>query len=135
MAGTTRGRGAEGRTWVGSVVIDCTDFPRMMRIWQRALGYRPREPPSADYVVLTDPRGHGPNLTLSRTAERPLEDYRLHLDLYSSHPREEVRRLRRLGAIVRHPAEKGRDFVTLSDPDGNLFDVIDKKDWTFGQRA
>lgn len=135
MSDARRGRGAERRTWVGSVVIDCTDFPRMMRFWQRVLGYRPREAPAPDYVVLTDPRGHGPNLTLSRTAERPLEDYRLHLDLYSSDPQQEVRRLRRLGATVRHPAAKGRDFVTLSDPDGNLFDVIDKKGWAPGRRA
>jgi len=64
-----------------------------------------------------------------------LEDYRLHLDLHSSEPEHEVQRLLRLGATLRRPAGKGDDFVTLADPDGNLFDVIDKRGWSFGRRA
>ncbi len=36
---------------------------------------------------------------------------------------------------MRSPATEGHDFATLADPDGNLFDVIDKKGWSFGQRA
>ena len=45
------------RTWIGSIVIDCTDFARMMAFWQEALHYVPREPPEADSVVLKDPEG------------------------------------------------------------------------------
>jgi catechol 2,3-dioxygenase-like lactoylglutathione lyase family enzyme len=124
-----------GELWVGSVVIDCSDLPRMIAFWQAALGYIPRDPPEPDGVVLTDPSGRGPNVSLNLTSEAPLTDYRIHLDLYSSRPEEEVQRLLGLGATVERSAKNGQDFVTLADPDGNLFDVIDKRGWSSGRRA
>ncbi|MFY9716950.1 MAG: VOC family protein [Thermoplasmata archaeon] len=124
-----------GRIWVGSVVVDCSDLPRMIAFWQEALHYVPRDPPEEDGVVLKDPTGQGPNLSLNRTSEAPLADYRLHLDLYSSDPAAEVRRLVQLGATLKRAADGDHDFVTLADPDGNLFDVIDKKGWSHGRRA
>ncbi len=121
--------------WIGSVVIDCSDLPKMVAFWQAALRYVPRGPADDEGVVLTDPHGKGPNVSLYGTREGPLGDYRLHLDLYSSAPEAEVERLVGLGATrVRSPAA-GEDFVTLADPDGNLFDVIDKRGWKFGQRV
>ncbi len=122
-------------SWIGAIVIDCTDLPRMMAFWRDALHYVPRDPPEEDSVVLMDPKGNGPNLSLNLTSEGPLEPYRLHLDLYSSDPEGEVERLLRIGATLKRPAKKGSDFVTLADPDGNLFDVVDKKGWRFGRRA
>lgn len=107
----------------------------MMAFWQEALHYVPREPPEEDSVVLKDPEGQGPNISLNLTSEEPLDEYRLHLDLYSNDPEKEVERLLRLGATLRKPSEEGKDFVTLADPDGNLFDVINKEGWSFGQRA
>ena len=124
-----------GKIWIGAIVIDCDDLPRMIAFWQEALHYIPRDPPDATGVVLKDPEGRGPNLSLNLTSEGPLDDYRLHLDLYSSDPEGEVERLLRLGATLNRPAEKGHDFVTLADPDGNLFDVIDKKGWSYGRRV
>jgi catechol 2,3-dioxygenase-like lactoylglutathione lyase family enzyme len=123
------------RLWIGSIVIDCTDLPRMIAFWTEALHYVPRDPPEDDGVVLMDPRGEGPNVSLNRTREGPLIDYRIHLDLYSSDPAAEVDRLIGLGASLRRPVEAGTDFVTFADPDGNLFDVIDKRGWSRGQRA
>ena len=123
------------RTWVGSIVIDCNDVPRMMAFWQEALHYVPREPAGTRGVVLKDPDGQGPNVSLNLTSEPALLDYQLHIDLYSSDPEAEVKRLIGLGAQLLRPAEKGRDFVTLADPGGNPFDVIDKKGWRHGQRA
>jgi hypothetical protein len=125
----------KNKIWVGAIVIDCTDFPRMLAFWQEALHYTPREAPSADSVVLKDPEGVGPNVSLNLTSEGLLSDYRIHLDLYSSDPVAEVERLISLGAIMKRTPEAGEDFWTLSDPDGNLFDVIDKKGWRFGQRS
>jgi hypothetical protein len=107
----------------------------MLAFWQEALHYVPRDPPEPESVVLKDPTGIGPNLTLNVTSEGPLDDYRLHLDLYSFEPERQVERLLGLGATVKRPAKKGSDFVTLADPEGNLFDVIDKRGWTFGRRA
>ncbi len=121
--------------WIGSIVVDCNDFPRMVAFWREALHYVPREAPEDGCVVLKDPEGRGPNITINLTSEGPLDQYRLHLDLYTPDPEGEVERLLRLGATLERPAEKGKDFVTLADPDGNLFDVVDKKGWSFGRHA
>jgi predicted enzyme related to lactoylglutathione lyase len=127
--------GQHRRIWIGSIVLDCNDLPRMIAFWQEAVGYVPREPAEPDGVVLKDPEGQGPNLALILRSEAPPEGYRFHLDLYSSDPEGEVARLLRLGATLDRAAEPGQDFVTLSDPEGNLFDVIDKKGWAPGQHA
>ncbi len=124
----------KSKIWIGSVVVNCDDFPRMVSFWREALHYVPREAPDEDSVVLEDPKGRGPNLTLIVTNEGPLDQYRLHLDLYSSEPEEEVERLVGLGATLKRSPKKGEDFTTLADPEGNLFDVIDKKGWKLGQR-
>lgn len=113
----------------------------MIEFWREALHYVPRNPPEPDGVILKDPEGHDPNLNLNLTSEGRLDEYRLHLDLYASDPLAEVDRLIRLGVTLKRAAEKGHDFVTLADPDGNLFDVIDvnwpdeSKDWWFGRRT
>ncbi|MCI4352552.1 MAG: VOC family protein [Thermoplasmata archaeon] len=141
MDSEEEGPAARSKIWIGSIVVNCTDLPRMIEFWGEALHYVPREPPQPDGVMLRDPIGRGPNLNLSLTSEGPLVEYRLHLDLYASDPGAEVERLLRLGATLERAAEPGHDFVTLADPDGNLFDVIDinwpddSKDWWFGKRA
>ena len=109
---------------IGSIVIDCNDFESMMSFWQEALQYVPREPPENGWVVLKDPKGKGPNVSISRTPEPRPDDYRLHLDLYAENQAAEVKRLMRLGAKMIQPAEEGKDYVTLADPDGNPFDVV-----------
>lgn len=43
---------------IGSVVIDCADFDRMLRFWQEALHYVPREQANDGWVVLRDPEGN-----------------------------------------------------------------------------
>jgi catechol 2,3-dioxygenase-like lactoylglutathione lyase family enzyme len=110
---------------VGSVVIDCNDFPRMFAFWRDALGYVPREEPDEDWGVLRDPRGPGPNVSLQLVPEPRVGKNRLHLDLYTDDREGEVERLLALGATV-HPRtpESGEDFVVLADPEGNLFCVV-----------
>ncbi|HYM38844.1 MAG TPA: VOC family protein [Thermoplasmata archaeon] len=117
---------AKSRLRVGSVVIDVTDFGRMMTFWQDALGYVPRNPPAPgdDFMVLRDPRGKGPNVSIDRM--EPLRG-RIHMDLYSEDPEGEVARLLRIGATLYHEREPGEDFTVLADPEGNLFCVIDAR--------
>jgi len=118
---------ARGNVRIGSIVIDCKDFARMMAFWQEALRYVPREPPvpGDPFVVLKDPAGRGPNVSIDQMEP---EQGRLHLDLYTDDPGGEVERLLRLGATAYRPREPGEDFVVLEDPEGNLFCVVDKKD-------
>jgi catechol-2,3-dioxygenase len=125
---------ATDKLWVGSIVMEVKEFGRMVEFWSAVLGYEPREAPESDWVVLTDPRRSGPNLSMQKVADGPGPDYRYHFDLYSSDPDGEVRRVIGLGAKLLEAAQPGRDYVTLADPDGNPFDVIDNKGFAFGQR-
>lgn len=113
--------------YVGSVVVDCNDLPAMLAFWRQALGYVLRDPPDEDFAVLRDPRGGHVNVSLQVVPECRAGKNRLHLDLYTENPGEEVRRLLALGA-TRHPREPkpGEDFVLLQDPEGNVFCVVDK---------
>lgn len=113
---------------IGSIVVDCTNLPSMVRFWTEAIHYVARGPVRPDGVMLVDPKGRGPNLNLSVSNEGPPKEYRLHLDLYVTDPRTELERLIQLGATVRYPPSKGHDFVELADPDGNPFCLIDT-DW------
>ena len=115
---------------IGSVVIRCYEFDKMLAFWQQALHYVPREPATSGWVVLRDPQGKGPNLSLNRVSEkRSGKRSRLHLDLYTNNREAEVERLTSVGA-TRYPwrYKPGSDFVVLQDPDGNLFCVVEKAD-------
>jgi catechol-2,3-dioxygenase len=116
---------------VGSIVIRSSHFDEMLVFWQAALGYMPRETPQDGWVVLTDPTGTGPNLSLERVetsiAPAPDELSAIHLDLYTEDQKGEVERLVALGA-TRYPRETpdDADFVVLVDPDGYRFCVVQK---------
>jgi hypothetical protein len=113
--------------YVGSVVIDCNDFPAMLAFWQQALRYVLRDPPDDDFAVLRDPQGEHVNISLQLVPEKRVGKNRLHLDLYTDKQDEEVRQLLELGA-TRHPRTPGpgEDFILLEDPEGNIFCVVDK---------
>ena len=110
---------------IGSIVIDCKDFDRMATFWQRVLHYVPREPAEADWVVLKDPEGRGPNVSINQSSEERSGKNRLHLDLYTEKQSEEVERLLSIGATLHRQREPDEDFVVLEDPEGNLFCIVD----------
>jgi hypothetical protein len=113
---------------VGSVVVDCNDFPRMLAFWEAALRYVPKYPPEDDWAILRDPEGRNVNVSLQKVPEERVGKNRLHFDLYTTDQGGEVERLLGLGA-TRHPRipEPDEDFVVLADPEGNLFCVVDTK--------
>jgi hypothetical protein len=111
---------------VGSIVIRCFEYKKMLDFWSAALHYIPKYPPSDNWVILTDPSGKGPNISLDKVPEkRTGKRGWLHLDLYSNDQKKDVERLISLGA-VRYPwrYKPDDDFVVLRDPDDNLFCVI-----------
>jgi len=118
----------EAKMKIGSIVVRCYEFEKMLAFWQEALGYGPREPEENGWVVLRDPEGRGPNLSLDRVRE-PLEPLgktsRVHLDLYTTDQQGEVERLVGIGA-TRYPQEyhPDDDFIVLEDPDSNRFCVV-----------
>ena len=86
---------------VGSVVIDCNDFSRMLAFWQEALRYVPKYPPKEnDWALLRDPEGRHVNVSLQCVPEKRVGKNRLHLDLYTNDPDAEIERLLELGATV-----------------------------------
>jgi catechol 2,3-dioxygenase-like lactoylglutathione lyase family enzyme len=116
-----------GKMKIGSIVIRCYEFDKMVAFWQEALHYKPKEPPKGGWVILRDPKGQGPNVSLDQIPEkRTGKRGRLHLDLYATDQQGEVERLVKLGA-TRYPwrYRPGDDFVVLEDPDGNLFCVVE----------
>jgi catechol 2,3-dioxygenase-like lactoylglutathione lyase family enzyme len=112
---------------IGSIVIRCAEWERLLSFWSAALHYVPRYPPEDGWVILGDPEGRGPNVSLARVPPGKTlpRRGRLHLDLYAEEQHEEVERLVGLGAR-RYPwrYQPGDDFVVLEDPDGNLFCVV-----------
>lgn len=100
----------------------------MLAFWQAALGYVPKAPAQDGWVILTDPTGRGPNISLDRVEQPPPlgEVSRMHLDLYTDDGAAEVERLLALGATrYEREARPEDDFVVLVDPDGNRFCVVD----------
>jgi len=111
---------------IGSIVIRCYEFEKMLAFWQAALHYVPARPAVDGWVILRDPAGKGPNLSLDQAPEkRSGKRGWIHLDLYAMDREGEVDRLVKIGA-TRYPwrYQPDDDFVVLEDPDGNLFCVI-----------
>ncbi len=98
----------------------------MLAFWSEALHYVPRSPPEDGWVILRDPTGKGPNISLDQAPEkRTGRRGWIHLDLYAMDMDAEVERLVKLGATRypwRYPPE--HDYIVLEDPDGNLFCVV-----------
>lgn len=111
---------------IGSIVIRCYQFEEMIKFWQHALYYSPKYPPSDSWVILMDPTGQGPNISLDRTStKREGKRSWFHFDLYAQDRDAEVLRLINIGARKydwRYP--ENADYVVLEDPDGNLFCVV-----------
>lgn len=111
--------------YLGSVVIDVNDLDTMTNFWKEALGYEV-EVHKDHWVKLSDPEDRGATVSLQKVPEPRREKNRLHLDLYSGRPLDDLERLKRLGARQVPGPEEDKDFVVLADPDGNLFCVIDR---------
>jgi catechol 2,3-dioxygenase-like lactoylglutathione lyase family enzyme len=111
---------------IGSVVIDCINFDKMLAFWQEALHYVPRSPAHGGWVVLRDPEGRNVNVSLDEAPDRLRGRNWLHFDLYTNDQKGEIERLLKMGA-KRHPQtyDPDDDFIVLEDPDGNLFCVVD----------
>lgn len=117
---------------VGSIVIRVDDLVRQTAFWSAALGYVPREDPTApgaDFVLLHPPEpGNGrPNVSLDQVRSTVQVPPRIHLDLYAEDQAAEVERLTALGATEVHWDKRppDADYVILADPEGNRFCVID----------
>jgi hypothetical protein len=69
---------------IGSVVIECINFDKMLVFWQEALHYITRETTKDGWVILRDPAGRNTNVSLNQVSERLVGRNWLHFDLYTS---------------------------------------------------
>lgn len=120
-------RDSHAQVAIGSIVIRCFEWQRMVDFWRAALRYEEgHRDPNGGFVILCDPDGKGPNVSLDQTpARRTGKRGWIHLDLYTTNQAGEVERLVELGAR-RYPwrYQPHADYVVLEDPDGNLFCVV-----------
>ena len=109
-------------------VLDCTDPDPLQAFWTEALGYRAARSPDPDrYAVMVPREGSGPPMLLQRVPEPKSGKNRMHVDLHTEDLEAETQRLIDLGAtkITGDPiAEYGLRWLTLADPQGNEFCVV-----------
>lgn len=110
---------------IAVVVIDCVDSKPVAEFWMAALGYE-EGLRHGDWVLLRDPRGIGPALSVDPVPESKQLKNRLHLDLMPPGSMEaEVARLSELGArTVREVHQEGSVHTVMQDPEGNEFCVL-----------
>jgi hypothetical protein len=117
------------------IVVDCRHAPSLARFWAEVLdGYAVRPYDDAEVERLaglgftpeTDPTvaldGPGPTLFFQQVPEPKTVKNRTHLDVAATDRRDEVDRLRKLGASV---LEEYATWTLMGDPEGNEFCVTD----------
>jgi len=110
---------------IGSIVIDCNEFDKMLAFWQDTLHYAPKHPPKDGWVILKDPQGKSPNVSLNKIQKNVKGRIRLHLDLYATDQEGEVERLLKMGATLYSRGDKSdEDFKIPVDPEGNHFCLV-----------
>jgi hypothetical protein len=109
---------------IGMITVDSTDPRALAQWWQQALGGDFAHEPDDDFVILKTEHG---TLAFQKVEDPTPGKNRLHLDLEAGagERQAEVDRLVGLGASVsaRHDEGEGFGWVTLADPQGNLFDI------------
>ncbi|ESP99166.1 Glyoxalase/bleomycin resistance protein/dioxygenase [Streptomyces sp. GBA 94-10 4N24] len=116
---------------LGIPVIGVTDLPRAVTFWTEALDLVAAEEwRSETWRTLHHADGSGRALGLMLSDSPPEPRPRLHLDLFTVSAEEQRAEVDRLTALGARPVDwqlypPRPDFVVLSDPDGNLFCVVD----------
>jgi hypothetical protein len=119
---------------VSHTSVDCTDAYALSQWWKPVLGYRdiPDDPnePGHQECMIEDPETHH-RLLFLEVPDRGTAKNVVHLDLCArdgSTRDEEVERVLALGAVLhadlRGTHGPGTGWVTLRDPEGNLFCVV-----------
>lgn len=106
-----------------TITIQARDAAVVGRFWRDFLGYEVA-PNHSDSVLLS---GDGPSLLIQPAAE-PSAPGRIHVDLRPDDAAAEVERALTLGARLADVGQTGREgWTVLSDPEGNLFCVLQSR--------
>ncbi|ADB34276.1 conserved hypothetical protein [Kribbella flavida DSM 17836] len=108
------------------IAVDCSDVLALATFWANVLETEV-EAGSNEYAATVQRTAGGPAMMFLKVPEQPSgTKNRLHFDLASTDWAAEVDRLVSLGA-KRHGefTEYGVHWVTLTDPEGNVFDLAE----------
>lgn len=104
--------------------IDVRDARAVATFWAEVLGRTVADGADIENAAITaDP--DGARIGFHRVPEDKSVKNRLHLDLMTADFNNELDRLIGLGATKLNEINAGGHWVTLADPEGNEFDLID----------
>jgi predicted enzyme related to lactoylglutathione lyase len=106
---------------LGSITFDCRDALILARFWGAVLERAVSDTATPEFAQLPGV----PIWSFYAVPEPKTAKNRMHVDLEVAELEAEVSRLASLGAtVLKEFDEGGYRWVTLSDPDGNEFDVV-----------
>ena len=111
------------------ITVDSADPWAQAGFWSQVVGYPVAEgdEPGDDEVLIVAPEGAGPGMLFIAVPEGRSGKNRWHLDVQPAQRTrdEEVERLLGIGATTHedHRKPDGTGWVTMADPEGNLFCV------------
>jgi hypothetical protein len=110
--------------FIGHVTFDCDDAALLARFWSGLLGYPVDAGASEAFASVGRGANARPVLLFIKVPDRNTGKNTPHLDLHSLDWPAHVDQAIRSGAtkLAQH-AEHGTQWVTLADPEGNLFDI------------
>jgi catechol 2,3-dioxygenase-like lactoylglutathione lyase family enzyme len=107
------------------VTFDCTDAPALATFWAGVLEQEV-DAGGNQFFATVNKSGDGVALMFIQVPEPRTAKNRLHLDLATADWSAEIDRLVGLGAKrLDEYDEYGAHWVTLADPEGNLFDLAE----------
>jgi predicted enzyme related to lactoylglutathione lyase len=110
---------------LGNVTVDCTHAANLAGFYA-SLFDREVDLCASEFFATVGRTGAGPVLMFIQVPDPTPGKNRVHLDLHTSDIRGQVARAVSLGAKqVADFAEYGAVWTTLTDPEGNVFDIGD----------
>ena len=111
---------------LGHLTLDTVDLDRAVTFWAAVLDGDVWRAPDGAIAVVSAP---GAELMIQRVDAVAQGKNPIHLDLFAADLGSEIPRLIALGAQeVSRYAQWGAIWVTLTDPDGYVFDVVERAD-------
>jgi hypothetical protein len=116
---------------LANVVVDSADPPSLARFWSELLEW-PIAVAEPDEVCVRSPVApHEFDLVFVPVTEAKTGQNRIHLDLASTTPAEQLVLVERAVELGGRPADVGQDgvpWIVLADPEGNEFCVLEPRD-------
>jgi hypothetical protein len=110
---------------ITALTFDCADASGLAHFWSGVLGL-PVDPDATEsFASIGQSAGTQPSFMFIKVPEAKKTKNRVHVDLSSADLVDDVQRVLALGATrIGDYDESCTQWVTLSDPEGNEFDIV-----------